>query len=180
MKQVSYDPTDVNTILYWVRFQVLTAMSTKITVFWDIALCCLLESDQHFRGAHCLHQGDESHLITLMMEAVGTSETSVNFYQTTRCNIQENSHLQFCTGYLHSTVQSSLILSRISISVLSGCNQITFIPLGKRPVGIQRRGSLTFVCVAFEITNMNMDYGCGRRRNSAWRLLVHSQIYSEV
>jgi hypothetical protein len=30
-----------------------------------------------------------------MMEAVSTSETSVNFYQTTRCTIPEDSHLQF-------------------------------------------------------------------------------------
>jgi hypothetical protein len=28
-----------------------------------------------------------------MMEAAGTSETSVNFYQTTRGNIPEESHL---------------------------------------------------------------------------------------
>jgi nucleoside diphosphate kinase len=32
-------------------------------------------------------------LIALMMEAVRTSETSVNFYQTTRCNNAEDSHL---------------------------------------------------------------------------------------
>jgi hypothetical protein len=31
--------------------------------------------------------------IALMMEAVSASETSVNFYQTTRHNIQENSRL---------------------------------------------------------------------------------------
>jgi hypothetical protein len=31
---------------------------------------------------------------TLMMEAVSTSETSVNFYDTTRRNIPEDSHLQ--------------------------------------------------------------------------------------
>jgi hypothetical protein len=31
-------------------------------------------------------------LIALMMETASTSETSVNFYQTTRCNNQENSH----------------------------------------------------------------------------------------
>jgi hypothetical protein len=30
----------------------------------------------------------------LMMEAANTSEMSVNFYQTTRCNIPEDSHLQ--------------------------------------------------------------------------------------
>jgi hypothetical protein len=32
-------------------------------------------------------------LIALMMEAVSTSETSVNIYQTTRRNIPEDSHL---------------------------------------------------------------------------------------
>jgi hypothetical protein len=30
----------------------------------------------------------------LMMEAASTYETSVNFYQTTRCNNPEDSHLQ--------------------------------------------------------------------------------------
>jgi hypothetical protein len=32
-------------------------------------------------------------MITLMMEAVTSSETSVTFYQTTRRNIPEDSHL---------------------------------------------------------------------------------------
>jgi hypothetical protein len=30
---------------------------------------------------------------SLMMEVVSSSETSVNIYQTTRCNIPEDSHL---------------------------------------------------------------------------------------
>jgi hypothetical protein len=33
-------------------------------------------------------------LIILMMEAASTSEMSVNFYQTTWCNIPEDIHLQ--------------------------------------------------------------------------------------
>jgi cell division protein FtsL len=33
--------------------------------------------------------------IALMMEAVSTSETSVNVFHTTRRNIPEESHLQF-------------------------------------------------------------------------------------
>jgi hypothetical protein len=33
-------------------------------------------------------------LIALIMEAASTSETPVNFYQTTRRNIPEDSHLQ--------------------------------------------------------------------------------------
>jgi hypothetical protein len=32
-------------------------------------------------------------LIALMMEAASTSETSVKFYQTARCNIPKDSHL---------------------------------------------------------------------------------------
>jgi hypothetical protein len=48
--------------------------------------------------------------MTLMMEAAGTSETSVNFYQTTRRNNLEDSHLHkrryfriqsFLEGLLH-------------------------------------------------------------------------------
>jgi hypothetical protein len=35
----------------------------------------------------------EALIIALMMEAVNTSETSVNCYQTTRCNSTEDSHL---------------------------------------------------------------------------------------
>jgi hypothetical protein len=65
----------------------------KITVFWDVALCSLVEIDRCFRGAHCLHhQGDV--LIALMMEAVSISETLVSFYQTTQRNIPEDRHLQ--------------------------------------------------------------------------------------
>jgi hypothetical protein len=30
----------------------------KMTVFCDIALCSLVEVDQHFSGAHCLHDQD--------------------------------------------------------------------------------------------------------------------------
>jgi hypothetical protein len=43
----------------------------KGTVFWDVVAC----------------EG----LIALIMEAASTSETSVNFYQTTRRNITEQS-----------------------------------------------------------------------------------------
>jgi hypothetical protein len=35
-------------------------------------------------------------VITLMMEAASTTETSVNFYQTTWRNIPEDSHLHTC------------------------------------------------------------------------------------
>jgi hypothetical protein len=42
------------------RFLVLTAASMKITVFWDVAACCLVETDRRFRGVYCLHHHGES------------------------------------------------------------------------------------------------------------------------
>jgi hypothetical protein len=57
----------------------------KMTVFWDVTPCSLAQTDRRLRllTAH----------ITLMMKAASTSGTSVNFYQTTRLNIPEDSHL---------------------------------------------------------------------------------------
>jgi hypothetical protein len=63
-----------------VRFQVLTAVGMKVSVFWDVAPCSHVEVDRRF--------------IALMMEAVRTSETSVNFNVTTRRYISEDSKLR--------------------------------------------------------------------------------------
>jgi hypothetical protein len=63
-----------------VRLEVLTATSTKIIFFWDAAQYSLVDTDI------------SEELITLMMESVSSSETSVNIYQTTRLNIPEDSH----------------------------------------------------------------------------------------
>jgi hypothetical protein len=49
----------------------------------------LVETDPRFRGAYA----STIRAITLMMVAVSTSEMSVNFYQATRHNIPEDSHL---------------------------------------------------------------------------------------
>jgi hypothetical protein len=33
----------------------------KMTVFWDVAPCSMIDIDRHFRGVYCLHhQGDHS------------------------------------------------------------------------------------------------------------------------
>jgi hypothetical protein len=62
------------------------AASMKMTAFWDVAPCSILELDRRFRCAYCLyHQGDRRE---------STSDTSANFYETTRRNIPEDSHLQ--------------------------------------------------------------------------------------
>jgi hypothetical protein len=64
-----------------VGFEVLTAVSTKMAVFWVVAPCVLVEVYQRFSG------------IALMMEAARTSETLVNFYQNTRRYNPDDSHL---------------------------------------------------------------------------------------
>jgi hypothetical protein len=43
-----------------VRFHVLTAVSTKVTAFWDIATFSFVKVGRRFGGAYCLyHQGDK-------------------------------------------------------------------------------------------------------------------------
>jgi hypothetical protein len=79
-----------NIITIQMRFQVLTAPSMKISVFWDVVPYSLVETDRRFRGAHCLIRA-----MALIMEEISTSETSVNFYQTTWRNILEDSNLQY-------------------------------------------------------------------------------------
>jgi hypothetical protein len=70
----------INFFYNLLRFQVLTAASMMMAVFWDIAPCSLVEVYRCFRGA-------------LMMETVSTSETSVNSYQTTRRKNPKYRHL---------------------------------------------------------------------------------------
>jgi hypothetical protein len=73
--------------VYKVGFEVLTAVGTKIAVFWVVAPCSLVEVNQRFRVPCCLHhQGDEY--------SSRASETLVHFYQTTRRYNPEDSHLQ--------------------------------------------------------------------------------------
>jgi hypothetical protein len=46
-----------------------------LETFWDIAFCSLVEADRRFRGAYYLRYQGET--VTLFMEAVSISETSV-------------------------------------------------------------------------------------------------------
>jgi hypothetical protein len=51
-------------------------VSMKMTAFWDVALCSLIDVDQRFRGY-------DASIYALMMEAVCISEMSVYFNKTT-------------------------------------------------------------------------------------------------
>jgi hypothetical protein len=57
------------------RFKALMTVSAKTAVFWVVAPC----SDEQ--------------LISLMIEAAKTSETSINSYQTVQRNHPEDSHV---------------------------------------------------------------------------------------
>jgi hypothetical protein len=72
-----------------------------MTVFWDVVPCSLIEIDLR---AEML----SASIIGTMMEAVTTFETSVNFYQTTRHNVPEDSHLHIRR---HENLKAYLIRS---------------------------------------------------------------------
>jgi hypothetical protein len=90
----------------------------NIAVFWVVALCSLVDVYRHIRGARCLHHpgsddgaDDNASIIALMMEAASTSETSVNFCHTTRCNNPEDSHLDAITSLLSNLLKTALQIS---------------------------------------------------------------------
>jgi hypothetical protein len=60
-----------------------------MTVFWDVVPCSLVEIDvSEVLTASII-------TIALMMEAVSTPETLVNFYHTTQHNMPEDNHLHY-------------------------------------------------------------------------------------
>jgi hypothetical protein len=64
----------------------------KMAVFQVVSPCSLVEVHRRFRGACRIHnQG--------LMEAESTSETSGNFYHTTRPKNPEDSHLHITFRY---------------------------------------------------------------------------------
>jgi hypothetical protein len=38
-----------------VRFEDLTATSTKMAVLWDVAMCGQVDTERRLRGTYCLH-----------------------------------------------------------------------------------------------------------------------------
>jgi hypothetical protein len=77
-----------------------------MTVIRAVAPCSLVEVYRRFRGT--------AFIIRAMMEAASTSETSVCFYQTTRSNNPDDSHLHtrrredLKSHYMYSGTEYSL------------------------------------------------------------------------
>lgn len=61
------------------------------------APCCLVGVCRRFGSACCLRyeSDDRPKSRALVMESASTSETSANYYQTTRLNRPEDSHIHF-------------------------------------------------------------------------------------
>jgi hypothetical protein len=103
-------------------------MITKIAVFWVEAPCSLVEGYQLFRGPCSIpHQG------ALMMEAARTSETLVNFYQTTRRYNTEDSHLR---THSRENLTSYMMMIPIILDLLSkhGLRRLERLGQGPNPV----------------------------------------------
>jgi hypothetical protein len=95
----------------------------KSTIFWNITPCSPLKVDRHFGGTRRLHDttmkacGKQvspafmliccSAYSTLKTEAICSSETSVDFQQTTWCYIPEDSTLHNHRDlYIHSVIRN--------------------------------------------------------------------------
>jgi hypothetical protein len=95
---------------YCVGFEIFTVVVLKSSVFRDTMLCIMLKVNWRFRGICHLHLAGRRisrarnqresgwQTATLKMEAVCSSETSVDFQQTTRRYILEDRtlHMQYC------------------------------------------------------------------------------------
>jgi hypothetical protein len=72
---------------------------------WIICNKNIRHMNAHHIPCTCMEMAKGDYLITLIMEVASTSETSVNFYQTTQCNIPLDGHLHSCC---HENLKSHL------------------------------------------------------------------------
>jgi hypothetical protein len=98
-----------------VRFAVFTAVVMKSTIFWDITPCSPLSVNRRFGGAYrlLLSRWFLAQLVfsTLKMEAICSSETSVDTQQTTRRCIPEDG-----THHCERFYERNVFCVRLSVS----------------------------------------------------------------
>jgi hypothetical protein len=72
-------------LTHCVRFEVLTAVSIEITLFWNMMPCTQVDSYSHF--------GERSIDWNLKTKAIHFSKMLVSIYWTTWCHISKDSNL---------------------------------------------------------------------------------------
>jgi hypothetical protein len=103
--------------------EVLTAVVMKSSIFWDITSCSPLKVNRRFGGTYRLHLHEyvltafrlisfSAYNSTLRMEAICSSETSVDFQRTTRRNISGDRTLQWLKHIKHIHTLLSFDVSR--------------------------------------------------------------------
>jgi hypothetical protein len=104
----------------------------KMAVFWVVGPCSLVEVYRRFRGACCLHNEGNELLIALMMATASTSETSVNFHQTTQRNNPEDSHLHLLSYLYPKTFRLKICKNTILPVVLYESKASVSHPKGRK------------------------------------------------
>jgi hypothetical protein len=84
-------------------FEVLTAVITKMTVFWVVAPCSLVEVTQRFRGPCCLHH-----------QGATTQKTAIFWEEFTRgCR-------KLHSEYIHNLSSQNIRLIKPRMTILAG------------------------------------------------------------
>jgi hypothetical protein len=100
----------------------------KMTAFWDIAPCSLVEVDRRSRDAYCLHhEGDISSIIALTMETVSTyksllTSTRLHGALSQKAVIFKTANfldIAHCTNLNKTTFLKKNVSVPISVAVLS-------------------------------------------------------------
>jgi hypothetical protein len=76
------------------------AFNTKITVQRQLTPCNLVENYQSFRGTHTLYHRIEQFSYTDVTDTTGSYETAINFYQTIRRHIPQDTAFTFIAAGL--------------------------------------------------------------------------------
>jgi hypothetical protein len=64
-------------VAFRLRFKVLTVMSMKMDVFWEVALYSLVDIDRRFRGAYCLFHQDYESLRVMELQGATSQKTAI-------------------------------------------------------------------------------------------------------